>query len=148
MSCVTCSRGWRGHSLYWPHDSSRFTFSVCSFWAICWNTDITECVRQRKLTYRQNTWNGVQCSDKYGKASYVKHCMCAWPAIHRKFFFWLAQMTLCVMTLCNFPPFIRPNVISGGPTNGLSNVNCGAPNIFIRWWLTSNKHSNFKTFEA
>jgi len=34
--------------------------------------------------------------------------------------FWLAQMT-CVMMLINkFPHFVEPNVISGGPTNGLS----------------------------
>ena len=33
--------------------------------------------------------------------------------------FWLTQMTLCVMTLHNFPPFFRPNVISDGPTTRL-----------------------------
>ena len=34
--------------------------------------------------------------------------------------FWLAKMTLCIMRLCNFPPFLRPNIISNDPTNGLS----------------------------
>jgi len=34
--------------------------------------------------------------------------------------FRLAQMTLCVITLDKFPPFVRPNVISDGPTNGFS----------------------------
>ena len=29
-------------------------------------------------------------------------------------------MTLCVMTLRKYPPFVGPNVISDGPTNGLS----------------------------
>jgi len=32
----------------------------------------------------------------------------------------LAQMTLCIMMLRNFPPFIRPSLISDGPTNGMS----------------------------
>ena len=31
--------------------------------------------------------------------------------------FWFAQMTLCDMTISNFPYFVEPNVISGGPTN-------------------------------
>jgi len=29
-------------------------------------------------------------------------------------------MTVCVVTLRKFPPFVEPNVISHGPTNGLS----------------------------
>jgi len=35
--------------------------------------------------------------------------------------FWLAHMT-CVMTLRNFPPFVKPNVISYGPTNGFNDM--------------------------
>jgi len=34
--------------------------------------------------------------------------------------FWLAQMTLCIVTSRNFPPFVEPNVKSDGPTSGLS----------------------------
>jgi len=34
--------------------------------------------------------------------------------------FSLAQMTLCVMTLRNFPPFVGPNVISDVPQTGTS----------------------------
>jgi len=34
--------------------------------------------------------------------------------------FWWAQMTLCVMPLRNFPPYIGPYVNSCGPTFGLS----------------------------
>jgi len=34
--------------------------------------------------------------------------------------FWLAQMILFVMMIHNFPPFIRPNVISNGMTDDLS----------------------------
>jgi len=33
--------------------------------------------------------------------------------------FWLAQMTLWHYNVGNFPPFVRPNIISNGPTNGL-----------------------------
>ena len=28
------------------------------------------------LTYRQDAWNDVRCSEKCGKARYVKNCMC------------------------------------------------------------------------
>jgi len=33
---------------------------------------------------------------------------------------WLAKMALRLMMLRNFPPYVGPNVISYGPSNGLS----------------------------
>jgi len=34
--------------------------------------------------------------------------------------FWLVHIMLCIMTLLNFPPFVRPNAISDVLTNWLS----------------------------
>jgi len=73
-----------------------------------------------QLAYRQSAWNDVQCYDKCLKASCVKHCMCALPGHTKDSVFLLAQMTLCLITLCNFPPFLGPNTISDGPTDELS----------------------------
>jgi len=44
------------------------------------------------------------CSQRYTKDSVI----------------WLAQMTLCVVMLCKFPPFVEPDVILDGLTNRLS----------------------------
>jgi len=59
--------------------------------------------------------------------------------------FWLAQMMLCLMMLPNtcFPPFIRPNIISGGPTNGLLILFKVLVFIindlrFSNWWICLN----------
>jgi len=46
---------------------------------------LLQTLQQLKITYRQNAGNDVQCSDKYGKVSCVKHCMCPKPVIHKRF---------------------------------------------------------------
>jgi len=53
-----------------------------------------------------------------GKACYLKHCIACsqWYTIDS--IFWWAQM-MCVLTINNFPPFVKPNIISNGPTNWL-----------------------------
>jgi len=49
------------------------------------------------LTYWQNAWNDVQCSDKCGKGCYVNYCMRAANDTQFISVFWLVQMLLCVM---------------------------------------------------
>jgi len=44
----------------------------------------------------------------------IENCEILWDK-----FFWLAQMTLCLMMSSNFPHFVDPNVISDGQTNRL-----------------------------
>jgi len=46
--------------------------------------------------------------------------------------FWLAQMTLCVVMLYNFPPFVRLNVILVGLTDCLSILQ-----LVVRFYLIS-----------
>jgi len=36
------------------------------------------------LMYYQNAWNDARCSATFGKACYIKHCMCALPAIQTR----------------------------------------------------------------
>jgi len=50
------------------------------------------------------------------------------------------KMTLCIMTLCNFLPFLGQNVISDGPTNGLSNVNTLIDDLFLTNNIRGKKH--------
>ena len=47
--------------------------SYCRIWIF---PDFFVCL-MNKLMYRQNTQNDVWCSNKCGKTSYLKHCMCA-----------------------------------------------------------------------
>ena len=64
--------------------------------------NVTYCISRKfcgvvQLTYQQKAWNDVQCSDKCGKAHYVKQSVCYWRYTEDSVF-WLVQMTLFVMT--------------------------------------------------
>jgi len=58
---------------------------------------------KRHITYQQKPWNDIQCSDKCGKASYVKQCMCVLPAIHK----WLIFDGLNDVELLDIDPKIN-----------------------------------------
>ena len=36
-------------------------------------------------TYWQNAWNDIRCLDKCRKARSIKHCMCRWTTMHKRF---------------------------------------------------------------
>jgi len=81
--------------------------------------------------YQHYTWNGVWCSDKYRKACYVKHWMCALPAIKKdQSFDWFKWF-------CAFWHYIishilsLPNINFVGPTNGLSIRQLSIPCAFF-----------------
>ena len=82
-----------------------------------WKCKLTQWTQ---ITYHQNTWNDVQCSDKYGKACYVKHCMCVYTEIHKRFSLLIGPNDVCIMTLRYIPLFVAPNIIPDGLTNRLS----------------------------
>jgi len=63
----------------------------------------------RQLMYRLSAWNDIQISDKCMKAQQDK----------KDSVFWLALTIFCDMTLHDFLPFLRPNMIAD-PSNGLS----------------------------
>ena len=48
-----------------------------------------------QLTYRQNAWSGIRCSDKCRKRHYFKHYMCMLSAYNTQTIQWLVQMKLC-----------------------------------------------------
>jgi len=84
-----------------------------------------------QLTYWQNAWHDIWRSDKCRKAYYIKHCTCAKPEKHKRFSLLIGlndvvhhECSYCNVNvlLCNFPPFVPPDVILDGPTNGSSIV--------------------------
>ena len=101
-----------------PGVRSKGTSIVCCLW----------------LTYRQNTWNDVRCPTKWRESSLRQTLQVrvtsdtqnipssGWPKHrHKKFICLWAQITLYVMHQQHqISPFVRHNVISEGPTNGLS----------------------------
>jgi len=95
---------------------------------------VSICIRTRLynvyITYRQNAWrwNDISCSDKCGKLLNVKHCKCGQPAINKTFCLLIGPNDIIVMMLRKFPPFVRHNAISNGPTNGLS-INYCMPSL-------------------
>jgi len=54
---------------------------------------LTECLKWRR------------CSDKCGKARYVKHCLCAQPAIHKRFSFLIGSYDVVCYDVSWFPAF-------------------------------------------
>ena len=67
----------------------------------------------------KKVWNIVGCPSNVGKQVMLNIAYTRCQRNKRNSVFWLAKMTLCVMTLRNFQPFVAPNVNSDGPTNGL-----------------------------
>jgi len=57
-------------------------------------------------------------SDKCGQLHYVKDCMCALPAIHRRFILLIGLNEGMRYDVTKVLPIVGPNVISYGPTNG------------------------------
>jgi len=52
-----------------------------------------------KLTYRQNAWNEVWCSNICGKAPNIKQCMCALPPMHKLFVLWIGPKDIVCYNL-------------------------------------------------
>jgi len=48
----------------------------------------------------------------------VLHLRFTKPGIHKRLL--IGSNDVCILMLCKFPPFVRPNVISKAPTEGLS----------------------------
>jgi len=63
------------------------------------------------LAYWQNAWNDIRTIKNCWIAR-LPNTVCVRSQCYTKdSVFWLAQMMLCVMTLCNLVPFVEPNFI-------------------------------------